>query len=510
VNPKPHSLAMRLTRMNLLVSGSALLLAAIAFFSYDLFSFRQNLFRTLDAEAQIVGENTISALVFNDSQSATSTLRGLAHTSDIVGATILAGDGSVFASYGAADPLQAEQHRLATSENDHVWSRGTRVLVGHRILFQGKPIGTVFISARLTEIGRRAWQYACIAGGILLFCMVAALIISATSRRLIAQPIIALADTALLVSRDKDYSVRAGIAADSVEIAILTQAFNTMLTQIQEGRNELEARVEARTAELRAANRELEAFSYTVAHDLRGPLDAISGIAFLLEQSCGRGNDPDVQPILVQLTASTKKMGTLIDDLLNFSRASTTPLKYVSIDLTAIAREIAAELTASAPSRSVQFQIAPTPLVYGDAGLMRIVLDNLLRNAWKYTSRHATACIEFGALETVSAIHPPEQDRSPDRAPDKAPREARGRMVYFVRDDGAGFDPALMEQLFQPFQRLHGLNEFPGTGIGLATVQRILVRQGGSIWAEGALEKGATFYFMLPQDELHKTGLVAG
>jgi len=234
--------------------------------------------------------------------------------------------------------------------------------------------------------------------------------------------------------------------------------------------------VEERTAELLTANRELEAFSYTVAHDLRGPLDAISGIVYLLAKS-GSADDVSVRPMLEQLKASTANMGLLIDDLLNFARASTTVVRSTPVSLSAIARGIASELKTTHPEREVDFSIAEIPEVLADAGLMRIVLDNLMRNAWKYTSRHAKACIEFGAIQTFKA------DGS------------NGKLVYFVRDDGAGFDPARMNKLFQPFQRLHGKAEFPGTGIGLATVQRILARQGGSVWAEGAIEKGATFFF---------------
>lgn len=481
-----HTLSARLTRMNLLVSGAVLLMAALAFFSYDLVSFRHTLIRNLAAEAQIVGDNSVSALMFNDPQSATATLNGLRHSPDVLAAVLIANDGTVFARYGSPNQDETDSHILGAQQSHHVWYSGTHVFVAHRIVFEGKPIGIVYISARLTEIGQQARQYLLIACIILLFCMIAALAISIMSRRLIAEPIIALADTALLVSRDQDYTVRARINSNSAEIDILINAFNTMITQIGErdraltqARDQLETRVEERTAELQTANRELESFSYTVAHDLRGPLDAIGGIVFLLEQTCRDVQNPTIQPMLAQLTASTANMGSLIDDLLNFARASTTPVKSTLLNLTAIAREIANELTTSNPLRQVEFQISDTPEVCADPGLMRIVLDNLLRNAWKYSSHHSHACIEFGAKETFAA--------------DQTARH----FVYFVRDDGAGFDPDRMDQLFQPFQRLHGQDDFPGTGIGLATVQRILARQGGSIWASSTIEKGATFYFTL-------------
>ena len=484
--PRNRSLAARLTRMNLVVSGTVLLVAALAFFFYDLFSFRESLIRTLDAEAQIVGENSVSALTFNDRESAAATLAGLKRSPDVLAALLTSGDRSVFATYGALIQGEAESHPLDAGKTMGVWSSGARVLVAHRIVFQDKTVGVVYISARLAEVRRRIEQYLLIACVILLFCMAFALVISSVARRLIEQPIIALAGTAWMVSRERDYSVRARAYADGGEISVLVDAFNTMLAQIQErdaalseARASLEVRVEERTAELQAANRELEAFSYTVAHDLRGPLDAISGIAFLLAQSCGNTGDPGVQPMIAQLKSSTANMGSLIDDLLNFARASTAPVRSSPVDLSAIAAEIASELTASNPGRRVDFMIGSVPEAFADPGLMRIVLDNLLRNSWKYTSQHGRACIEFGAKQGFA------QNGIP------------GKPAYFVRDDGAGFDPARVDRLFQPFQRLHGKSEFPGTGIGLATVQRILARQGGSIWAEGAIEKGATFYFTL-------------
>ncbi|MES2391148.1 MAG: ATP-binding protein [Acidobacteriota bacterium] len=480
------SLSARLTRMNLLVSGTVLLIASLAFFSYDLFSFRQTLIHNLDAEAQIVGENTISALTFDDQQSASTTLSGLERSHDVLAARLVTSDNREFATYGPSIDDQTQSHRLLASETDHVWASGTHVLIAHRIVLQGKTLGVVYISARLTEIGQRAREYLLIAALIMILCMAAALAISSISRRLIAKPIITLADTALLVSQDQDYTVRANIESNSTEITVLVDAFNTMLTQIQardttisEARAHLEARVAERTSELQAANRELEAFSYTVAHDLRGPLDAITSLVYLLTQTCDTAENAAVPPMLDQLKASTINMGSLIDDLLNFARATTTPVNTGPLNLSTIARDITAELAFSNPHRQVTFSIANTADVIADPGLVRIVLDNLLRNSWKYTSHHPHACIEFGVHYTAT----------------RARRD--GRTVYFIRDDGAGFDPAQQQKLFQPFQRLHGRSEFPGTGIGLATVQRILSRQGGSIWAEGAVEKGATFYFTL-------------
>lgn len=473
------SISAKLTRMNLMVSGLVLLLAVVAFFVYDLVSFRHNLIRNLQTSAQIVGTNSVSALLFDDPESATATLSALGSSPDVVAATLVDNNGQAFARFAQAGTTELPRTvALPHGVNDRVWTTGNRVLLAHRIIFQGKPAGIVFISARLKETTHRALQYLLIAVVILLFCMGATLLISTAARRLIAQPVIALAETARLVSREHNYAVRAGPHGDQDEIAALIAAFNEMLGQIQDqdraltrARDNLELRVQERTAALREANRELEAFSYTVAHDLRGPLDAIQGMVYLLEHTDAEHKDGQQREILEQLRNSTRGMAGLIDDLLNLSRASTVALKKETVDLSGMARQIAEELERSEPERRVDFRIADLPPVEADTGLMRIALDNLMRNAWKYTSQHETARIEVGMMR----LH--------------------GEMQFFVRDDGAGFDPKKNDQLFQPFHRLHSRGEFPGTGIGLATVQRILARHGGRIWAEGAVEQGATFWF---------------
>ena len=473
------SISAKLMRMNLMVAGVVLLLAVVAFFLYDLISFQRNLVRNLNSAARIVGANSVSALLFDDPLSATTTLDALRSSPDIVAAALVGDDGAVFAQYrrtGNTESLRMPP--LPVGVQDKSWLSGTKVLLAHRIIFEGKPAGTVYILAELTETTRRARHYLLMAFLILLVCMVAAFLISATARRLIAQPIIALAETARRVSRERDYSVRAGPHPDKDEIAVLIEAFNEMLVQIEQreaalnrARDLLEVRVQERTEELRAANRELEAFSYTVAHDLRGPLDAIQGMVFILQTLDREGSNGDRGEILEQLRRGTSNMGLLIDDLLNLSRASTHPLRATPVHLSVMAHEIAKELQRAEPQRKVQFMIASVPQIEADQGLMRVALDNLIRNSWKYTARHDKACIEFGM------------------------KISDGETVFFVRDDGAGFDQALADQLFQPFHRLHSRSEFPGTGIGLATVQRILARHGGRIWAEGAPEKGATFWF---------------
>ena len=476
---KANTIAAKLTRMNLLVTGVALVLACLAFLAYDFYSYRANLIQNLFAAAQIAGTNSITALMFDDPQSAETTLSGLRNSPDVLSAAIVDPTGKVFAEYRRED---VKQPLVPLSMNPHTsreqWTRGSQVLVGYRIEFSGNAEGTVYILAQFHELGRRLRQYGLIVLVIFLLSSGAALLATTVFRRLVAQPITALAATARVISREKDFSLRAVKTANEDEITTLVEAFNDMLQEIQlrdkallEARESLEKRVQERTAELRAANKELEAFSYSVAHDLRGPLDVVSGMSYVMQNSLQEKLGPEGIEMLETVQRSAKSMAGLIDDLLNLARATTMGLERRPIDLTAMARSVAEDLVIANPDRHVQFTFAEGAVVNADQGLMSVVMDNLIRNAWKYTSHHVRASIEFAW--TVQG----------------------GRRVFFVRDDGAGFDPEKAAKLFQPFQRLHSPSEFPGTGIGLATVQRIIARHGGRIWAEGQVERGATFYF---------------
>jgi PAS domain S-box-containing protein len=253
---------------------------------------------------------------------------------------------------------------------------------------------------------------------------------------------------------------------------------------------DLEHRVLERTTQLEAANKELEAFSYSVSHDLRAPLRHIDGFSTMLLEDYSEKLDDTGRRYLDRIQAGCQRMGQLIDDLLALSRVSRQPLRRDRVDLSALARGVAAELRAANPDRTVDVVVADGIAAHGDASLLRVVLQNLLGNAWKYTAKHPRARIEFGmsAGERGSAG---AGESSATRLPSNCPA------VFFVRDNGAGFDPLFADKLFAPFQRLHSPAEFEGTGIGLAMVARIIRRHGGQVWAEGAVGQGATFYFSL-------------
>jgi signal transduction histidine kinase len=223
-----------------------------------------------------------------------------------------------------------------------------------------------------------------------------------------------------------------------------------------------------------AANRELETFSYSVSHDLRAPLRAIDGFSQALLEDCAEKLDSRGKDYLKRVRAAAQRMARLIDDLLELSYVARTDLRRGEVDLTGLARDIAAQLRRMQPDRDVEFAIQEGLAAIGDGPLMRVALENLIGNAWKFTGKKARARIEFGASMK------------------------NGEPIYFVRDDGAGFDMASTGKLFGPFQRLHSARDFEGTGIGLATVQRIIRRHEGRVWAEGAADRGATFYFTVP------------
>jgi signal transduction histidine kinase len=476
-----RSIAGKLTWMNVVVSGTALVLAYFAFLAYDLYTLRRNLIESLSANAALVGANSITALLFDDRQAAENTLSALRQTPQVVWAIIQRPDGSWFARYMRDSNAPPDlQYSLTANETNRYWMSPASVLLGRRIIFAGKPIGAVYLLAETSALRNGMLQFGMLAVPILLLCFIIALAVTSATRNLVTAPLTGLAETAQIVTRRRDYSVRAAMPRTTDELSFLVDSFNQMLDQIQardraleESHRILEQRVQERTAALSAANKELEAFSYSVAHDLRGPLQHMSNVVFLL-QAVKKDVRPEELELIEKLVASNQRMSQLIDDLLNLSRATSTPLHRTAIDLSQIAGSILEAHCAEHPDRRVRISVAGGARAMADESLAELVMQNLLNNAWKYTARRQDAEIEFGF------------------------REQNGTSVYFVRDNGAGFDPRYTDRLFRPFQRLHSQSEFPGTGIGLATAMRIIDRHGGRIWAEGKVDLGATFFFTLP------------
>jgi light-regulated signal transduction histidine kinase (bacteriophytochrome) len=265
--------------------------------------------------------------------------------------------------------------------------------------------------------------------------------------------------------------------------------------QIHRLNAELEQRVTERTAQLKSANEELEAFSYSVSHDLRAPLRHVMGFVELLYKDAAPSLSEKNVKYLATISDAARRMGNLIDDLLDFSRVGRAEMKKATVNLDKLVQETLGDFQAETKERKVVWNIHPLPVVQADRALLRLVLVNLISNAVKFTGHRAEAKIEIGCVENEEGRE--TRDESQTALP--SPLGPRRSTVIYVRDNGAGFDPDYGHKLFGVFQRLHSNDEFEGTGIGLANVQRIIHRHGGRVWAEGVVDGGATFYFSIPK-----------
>lgn len=281
----------------------------------------------------------------------------------------------------------------------------------------------------------------------------------------------------LLVFRQND----AAFVADDLEVLNLFAEHSALMlgyAGLVEEQHRLIGELQSRGIELEASNRELEAFSYSVSHDLRAPLRSLDGFSRIVLEDYGDRLDDEGKGHLTHIQDTVHSMGRLIDDLLQLARITRSEMRLMPVNMEAAGHSIMDELHKAHPGRDVEFVASGNLMVTGDNGLLRAALQNLLGNAWKFTGKRPQARIEFGVTEK------------------------EGQRTYHVRDNGAGFDAAYAHKLFGEFQRLHSAAEFPGTGIGLATVRRIIHRHGGRIWAEGSPDQGATFYFTLPENQL--------
>jgi len=471
-----------------LTTGMALLFSGIAIVITDSVLYQRSIRRDLAALAEIVADNSTAALAFQNPQDAREILATLRVRPYLVQACIYTLDTSVFARY-VRPGGPSECPRIVHADAERV-SEGSLFLF-HPITLNEKKMGSLYFHYELAEIATRRKLYSALVGAIALVSMLAAFVVSSRLRRLISQPIAHLAGSARAVSETKDYGVRAEKHTGD-ELGLLVDSFNEMLANIQQrdadlrmAHDELEQRVIARTAQLEAVNKELEAFTYSVAHDLRAPLRHIDAFARILSEEARPHLPPEANEYLEHILQAARQMGQLVDDLLNLSRVGRKELSLQLTGLNSLVDEVLAGLRPELETRQIDWKIGKLPFVEADPSLLKQVFTNLLSNAVKYTRPRDHAVIEVSSISS------------------------NGTPCVFVRDNGVGFNMKYVDKLFGIFQRLHRQEDFEGTGIGLATVQRIVHKHGGRVWAEAELDKGATFFFTLGtgehQSEVPKT-----
>jgi len=479
------SVKLKLLLAVMVASLVGLLLSLGALYIYDRHKILENLVNQTTILGRVIADRSTAALSFNDSRLAAENLAALSVQPTVVLACIYDEKNTVFSSFlSASGPDLKCPQPLKISGKLFI---GDNLYLTVPVLLNQKQVGSVYIVMSLYEVQSRLRQYVTVAVLIMFVVSLVVYLLSTMLQRPLLVPLLQLTDAAKNIAKNKDYSIRVA-RQNSDEIGVLVEAFNDMLKeialrekerdmaeqQLQRHRDHLEELVAERTSELQTSNDELESFCYSVSHDLRAPLRSINGFSQAILEDYEGKLDPVGLDYLQRIRAASVRMGQLIDDLLNLSRTTRRELKVEAIDLSVLGNEVINQFANDDNNyRKVDLHIEKHLMTRADPHLLRILLENLLGNAWKYTGKIERPVIKFGKQL--------KQDHN----------------VYFVNDNGAGFDMKYVHKLFRPFQRLHQNDEFEGTGIGLAIVERIIQRHAGSIWVESEVNKGTTFYFTL-------------
>lgn len=492
-----RSLRQRVFAGVLLTTVSALLIAGGVIVVEELSNYRERIIQDMTSQAELMGFASTPALLFNDTSLGESNLALLRARPEILAAALYNPSGRLFATYRRNASAAAEFPEIPGIDDYRILD--DRLQLFRRIVADGEIVGTVYLEAhyRVREILRQQAVLMLSAMGVALLV---SMLLSLWLQARLTGPVLRIARLAHRIARERDYSLRAEKTTGD-EIGTLADAFNDLVTEVERSKDEmnrsneemrrqveerrqaelevqrlneeLEQRVTERTHELERANRELEAFSYSVSHDLRAPLRAVDGFSQALLEDYAENLDATGRNYLERARAAAQRMGRLIDDLLKLSRINRAEFKRREVDLSAMVEDILDDLCAQHPKRTVERRISSGLTEDCDPQLVHIALENLLGNAMKYSGKREKTAIEFGM------------------------RNYKGRSCYFIQDNGVGFDMTYADKLFGAFQRLHNSSDYPGTGIGLATVQRVVHRHGGEVWAESALDRGSTFYFTL-------------
>lgn len=456
--------------MQVLTSFIVLGLCCTFFVITDVRDYKDRKAESISAIAQVIGSNTISAIQFLDTAVASEKLSQLRIETDILNASILDKTNNVFASYTKMGAKDFHFKPTTNGISNKTEFSGSHLFAYSKIARNEENLGTVCLRVELTELTNIISEKIRIAIILFIVGVILALLIAIIFQRSISVPILNLASTMQQVTQSGNYKNRVQVKGED-EVNTLSCAFNTMLEEIEKR----EMHIKQRTAELETANKEMESFSYSVSHDLRAPIRAINGFAKIIEKQYVSQLDDEGKNLLNTITAEASRMGQLIDDLLAFSRLGKKEIQKAKVGMTELAKEVVNEiLKLEAEKYKAIITIDQLPSADCDRVLIKQVFVNLISNALKFSSQNPEPAIHIGSY--------PEPDS----------------IVYYIRDNGVGFDMKFYDKLFGVFQRLHNPDEFPGTGIGLAIVKRIIIRHGGKVWAEGKVNQGATFYFSLP------------
>jgi len=501
------SIRRKLTAIIMLTSGIVLVLASGAIITNELITFRRSMVEDLATLADVIGTNSTAALTFEDPEHAEETLEALRAAPHIVFAQILTRDGRVFATY-AKDKAEADyasrdllrwhkqiwdgnlESSLTASESHHF---GDDYLdLSRRVVLDGELIVTAYLRSDMQELYDFFKWYAGIVAVIMLVSASVAYLLSSGLQRVISKPILGLAETMKIVSNEKAYSIRADKQSND-EVGILIDGFNEMLTQIQIRDEELERRQEKLeeqvvelqlrdkelkhyAAELRRSNKDLEQFAYIASHDLQEPLRMVSSYTQLLARRYKGRLDSDADEFIGYAVDGVGRMQELINSLLTYSRVGTKGKSPERTDCKAVFDQTYRNLQKTVEDAGAKVTCDPLPTVMADDIQLGQLFQNLISNAIKF------------------------RGKEPPRIHVSAKQEEE-EWVFSVRDNGIGIDSEYAERIFVMFQRLHGMREYPGTGIGLAICKKIVERHGGRIWVESRLGEGTIFYFTMQAGE---------
>ncbi|HEY4207416.1 MAG TPA: ATP-binding protein [Puia sp.] len=467
----------KLMRIIFSICGVVLLAMSVTLFIYEFHSFRKSSMEKLSTIGKIICTNSTAALAFENHQDAKEILAALKAEPHVVAAVLYDENGIPFVHY----PSDLDTNGFPPRPGPLGYRFAQARLEGFQpVVMNANRLGTLYMQSDLGDMYKEFGNYAIITILVVILSLSLAWTLTRFLQKSISQPILDLAGTARMISEQKDYSVRAEKKSKD-ELGALTDAFNDMLVQIQrqtlalnEFNHKLEQKVSDRTMQLENLNRELEAFSYSISHDLRAPLRGIIGFVTILEEDYSSKLDDEAKRITTIIKNNTMKMGHLIDDLLAFSRMGRKDIEKTAISTSAMIEEVIREVAPEEKNGHIQWIISPAPDVKGDINAIRQVWINLISNAVKYSAKKAAPLIEIGFIGR------------------------KGETVFFVKDNGVGFDEKYKDKLFKVFQRLHSVEDFEGTGVGLAIVEKVVGKHGGRVWAEAEVDKGACFYFSLP------------